>query len=235
MVQASVWRYLTPSRRKAQSVGLIGGGLALTLVLGCTIPENSDAQSPDTPVAEQPTTPPEFVPESVSDRVLATAAQDFNVPQTELTILRFNQETWSDSCLGLGKLNESCLQTLVDGWQLEVIHENQSWFYRTDATGEAIRQSDLEHNLPPSVSALVLQMASSDAGVSVSQLQVTEAEPKVWNGCFGIAEPDAVCTEIAILGWRAVVEGATQRWVYHTDMTGSDIRLNDRESEDIEE
>jgi len=171
--------------------------------------------------------PPEMVPELVSQSVLAAASEDLNVPIAELSILRVNSEVWSDGCLGLGQANELCLQALVPGWQLEVVHNDQSYFYRTDERGEVIRRSTLENNLPPSIGEKVINLAASELGMPAEQLQVIRSEPRVWDGCLGVVAHGTPCTEIAIFGWRAVVEGNGETLVYHTDMTGDDIRLND--------
>jgi hypothetical protein len=206
-------------------VWLMGVAIALGLLAGCVVPAEPEPGSPDTPDMEDPM-PPEMVPEQVSDRVLEYAADDLNVPESELSLLRFNQEVWSDGCLGLGQPNEICLQALVPGWQLEVVYNEESFFYRTDNYGDIIRRSTLDNNLPPSIAAKVIDRAASEAKIPASQLVITAASPQVWDGCLGIAEPGTVCTQIAIFGWRAVAEGNGQTWVYHTDMTGDDIRLN---------
>jgi hypothetical protein len=212
--------------RWLQTVGLLMTMLTISLLTGCVVPTEPDPDSPDSSHVEE-TMPPEMVPERVSDRVLEQASDDLDVPKDELSILRVNQETWSDGCLGLGQPNELCLQALVPGWQLEVVYNDQSDFYRSDDYGDVIRRSMLENNLPPSIADQVIDMASSESGIPANQFMVTSAEPRVWDGCLGIAEPGTVCTQIAIFGWRAVVEGNGETLVYHTDMTGSDIRLND--------
>lgn len=207
---------------------LVGTTLTMSLLTGCVVPPEPEPESPDNPGMTTPM-PPEMVPEQVSDRVLEQASDDLKRPESELMIRRFNQELWSDGCLGLGQPNELCLQALVPGWQLEVVADDESYFYRTDNFGDVIRRSTLDNNLPPSMAEQVIDMASSESGIPANQLTVTSAEPRLWNGCLGIAEPGTVCTQIAIFGWRAVVEGNGETLVYHTDMTGNDIRLNDLE------
>ena len=226
---------LSPWVKQARSVSLVGVALLVSLQTACVVPAASEPDPTDTPDTEQPMppqTPPEMVPDFVSDRVLAQAAAELQVPLAELSILRFTPEVWSDGCLGLGQANESCLQALVEGWQLEVVHQDQSYFYHTDATGAAIRRSTLTNNLPPSISDRVLAVAAAESGLSVEQLTLLDAKPQVWDGCLGIAEPDTVCTQQAIFGWRAFVAGPqaiVDDMIYHTDMTGNDIRLNDLE------
>ncbi|MEM1311664.1 MAG: hypothetical protein AAGF98_19550, partial [Cyanobacteria bacterium P01_H01_bin.153] len=104
-----------------------------------------------------------------------------------------------------------------------------SLFYRTDETGELIRLSTLDNNLPPAIAEKIIEMGASESGIPANQLAVVSAEPRVWDGCLGIAESDTFCTQIAIFGWRALVEDNSETWIYHTDMTGADIRLNDLE------
>lgn len=218
-----------PPKPRYRSLWLMSAALSVGLLASCVAPPEPEPDASTDPGVEQPM-PPEMVPEQVVDNVLDRAATDLKVPTEELSILRVNDEVWSDGCLGLGQPNELCLQTLVEGWQLEVVYDDQSYFYRTDNYGDVIRQSTLDNNLPPSISEKVIDLASSESGTPASQLAVVEAEPRLWNGCLGIAEPETVCTQIAIYGWRAVVEGSGETLIYHTDMTGDDIRLNDLES-----
>lgn len=95
------------------------------------------------------------LPEAIADRVKAELASDLNIPTSQLRIDRYSRETWSDGCLGLGGPAESCLAALTEGWQIEVVNveTEQSYFYRTDLSGDQIRLSDEDQSLPPSVSA----------------------------------------------------------------------------------
>lgn len=201
-----------------------GATLALGLVTGCVLsgePRNPNARTP-------PGVP--LPPSAVTDSVLTMAAQDLGLPQSVLSFLRVNEETWTDSCLGIGSPYESCLQVLVDGWQVEIVYNNQSWFYRTDATGENVRQSYLENNLPPSLSNSVLTSAATDSGIPKERLEVIRAEPRDWNGCLGIEKPGEACPQVMIFGWRVTVIGENRLLVYHTDMIGYQIRFNAQDS-----
>lgn len=218
---------LSHGGKGARLAGWAGTVLAIALLVGCVPPADpeSEAEAPSSPDQVEMMSP-EMLPEQVSDRVLEQASADLNVPEQELTIRRVNQETWSDGCLGLGGPAESCILTLVPGWQVEVVYEEESYFYRTDSTGDRIRRSTQDNNLPPSIQEKVLSRAAEASGIPTSHLAVTESSPQLWDGCLGVAEPDTPCTQIAIYGWRAVVEGNGETLVYHTDMTGDDIRLN---------
>ena len=199
-----------------------GAALFLGLLTGC--PE--DHGDPNLrPPAGVP-----LPPNAVTDRVLTTAAQDLGVPQDSLGFLRVNEETWTDGCLGIGSTDEICLQALVEGWQIEVVHNNQSWFYRTNATGDDVRQSYLENNLPPSLGDSVLTAAATDSGIPEEQLEIIRAEPRDWNGCLGLEKPGEACTQVVIFGWRVMVISENRLMVFHTDMIGYQIRLNAQDS-----
>lgn len=206
---------------RQQPLHSLAGAIAIfTLLVGCVDPVNHRVFHPTTPLGIP------LPPDSVRDRTLATAAEDLDIPQSELGTLRITEETWSDGCLGIGRADEVCLQSLVDGWQIEVVHEGQNWFYRTDATGETIRQSSLNNNLPPSLSDLVLSAAVEDAEVRKEQLEIVRAEPRTWNGCLGMGEPTTTCSQVLIYGWKVSVIDENRLWIYHTDMLGYQVKLN---------
>ncbi|MEL6603945.1 MAG: hypothetical protein AAFP20_12040 [Cyanobacteria bacterium J06614_10] len=194
--------------------------LALSTLTGCVAPGDSRIFNPTTP----PGIP--LPPSSVRDRVLETAEQDLGIPSSELGTLRVNEETWPDGCLGIGQADEGCLQALVDGWQVEIVHGNESWFYRTDSTGESVRQSYLENNLPPSLSELILAQAVRDTGIRKERLEIIRAEPRVWDGCLGIRDAEANCGQVRYYGWRVTLQSENRLLVYHTEMLGYQIRLN---------
>mgnify|MGYP001792129811 CR=1 FL=1 len=203
---------------------LLSVALGFGLVTGCVLP--SDSGDPNF----RTNTGVPLPPSSVSNSVLTTAAQDLGIPQADLSLLRANEETWTDGCLGIGSPDEACLQALVEGWQLEVVHDNQSWFYRTDATGETVRQSYLDNNLPPSLSDLALTTAAADSGILKERLEIIRAEPRDWNGCLGLEKPGEACAQVRFFGWQVTVMGENRLLVYHTDMIGYQIRLNVQES-----
>ncbi|MEM9162177.1 MAG: hypothetical protein AAGC54_03810 [Cyanobacteria bacterium P01_F01_bin.4] len=172
----------------------------------------------------------EQLPQDIEQRIQTAIAQALNVPPAQLMVERTNRETWTDGCLGLGGPAESCLAALTEGWQIGVstTADNQHFVYRTDLTGESIRPSTLDNNLPPSVRDRILQLTAEKFEVPIDTLSVTAADAEVWGGCMGLApSPDIPCTAIAIPGWRATVSDGSQTWVYHTDGVANDIRLKE--------
>jgi hypothetical protein len=210
--------------------------LAALLSLGCASrpvaiapPASAQAPSADSTVTSPPAMPDdgETLPDEVMNRVLQTASQELDRPLEELGILRYSRETWPDGCLGLGGPAELCLFALVEGWQVEVVHGEDSWFYRTDLSGDQRRLSTAEHNLPPSIQAQLLEEVASTHRVDASMLAIASAEPRIWDGCLNLPPTeDTACIEIGLFGWQAVVTDGTASWVYHSDGSGSMLRLN---------
>lgn len=88
------------------------------------------------------------------------------------------------------------------------------------------------NNLPEFVKNAVLEAVSQRLELPVSQLKIVEALPQTWNdGCLNLAAADEVCTQALVPGWRITVDAADQTLVYHTNSTGSAVRLNAEASE----
>lgn len=172
---------------------------------------------------------PSGLPTSVANRVRRTIARQMRVPARDLSIVQASPQTWTDSCLGLGRPEESCMVTTIRGWRVIVTNGQQTWTYRTDATGRSLRaesQTDVT-SLPQTISDRVLQIASTKTRIPVSQLKITEVQERTWDGCLGIYSSQSACTEIAISGWQVIVSSEKQSWVYHTNNNGSDVWLNE--------
>ncbi|MDX2216837.1 MAG: hypothetical protein SFY66_26460 [Oculatellaceae cyanobacterium bins.114] len=174
------------------------------------------------------------LPQMVVNQVLLDASQRLNVARDQLQIEDYRRQTWSDSCLGLGDINESCALVTVPGWQITIASGQQRLVYRTDLVGRIFRLSrdsqTLPTTLPTTLRDRLLEHVSNQTGVAASELEVVSAEPQFWDGCLGIYVPNQACTMIGISGWRAIVSSPTQSWVWHMDGTGSNIRLNETAS-----
>ncbi len=189
-----------------------------------TVRTNADA----TEIRTEPQVVDQGLPTSIRDRVFEQIQSEYEV-MMGLVVTNATQETWSDSCLGLGQPYESCLQALVPGWRVEVTDGQRTWVYRTDETGDTIRLEDQTDSaqLPESVETSVLEAAAAESNQSVSQLTVTDFASRTWDGCLGITGPATICPAIALMGWQVIVTDDNQTWVYHTNFDGTDVRLNE--------
>lgn len=66
-------------------------------------------------------------------------AAKLSVDEKSIVIMKVEEQTWTDGCLGLGGPAESCLQALVPGFKVELLAKEKTYFYRTDKTGASLR------------------------------------------------------------------------------------------------
>jgi uncharacterized protein YcnI len=176
------------------------------------------------------------IPVSVVNAVRREISSSYRIPPGQLKLVSSTSERWLDSCLGLGKPNESCARVLIEnGWRVVMSDSRQTWTYRTDGIGRIVRLENQGNsnssNLPDSVADAVLRAASEQLGVPRSQLKIVKAQQQTWpDRCLGLPSPVELCASALTPGWQVVVESKQQRLVYHSDRTGSQVRLNKRES-----
>lgn len=173
------------------------------------------------------------IPDNVSNAVLQFASGQLGVTTSRLRIVKSQQQTWQDSCLGLARAVERCMGVQTSGWRVTVENrQQQQYVYRTNSTGSQVRaedsasQSPSDSNLPLSVSRAVLEEASKQSRMSVSGLRIVKAEQREWsNGCLGLPEPGRACTQAIVSGWLVTVEGGRETYIYRTNASGSLVKL----------
>jgi hypothetical protein len=198
----------------------VSGGVATANALTPLLPQGSP-QGELTQATPRPS-------RQIVRRVRMDLSDRFNVPRQSLRMIAFSRQTWSSSCLGLEQPNERCAGVMVEGWRIEMTDGQQNWVYRTDLTAEVLRPERpvVEVQLPAEVSEKVLSTIAKQVRLPVSSLRISESREATWDGCMGIYEPDRACTMIAISGWRVIVAGDKQNWVYHINEDGSQVAQN---------
>lgn len=84
-----------------------------------------------------------------------------------------------------------------------------------------------ENRLPPQVANAVRQDLSRKTSIAPGQLRITQSSRQTWpDGCLGLAEPDQLCTQALVEGWRVVVTYQDKTWVYRTNSSGSVVKLD---------
>jgi hypothetical protein len=79
---------------------------------------------------------------------------------------------------------------------------------------------------PNSVIAAARQDLSRKTNISVNRLQIQAAQPQTWpDGCLGLAKPGELCTQALVQGWRIILTDKQKTWVYRTDSSGANLRL----------
>ncbi|MBD2092758.1 hypothetical protein H6F67_23175 [Microcoleus sp. FACHB-1515] len=211
---------------------LLAGELAGSTALLATPMQLAQGQT-ELPIA--PTPRSDRALQSVRQAVRRDLAQHLNIPRGQVQIVSIDRQTWPDGCLGLAEPGQGCTLAVVEGWRVTARANNRTWIYRTNRTGTAVRRegnvpSTPNAQLPAAVRTAVLRFASEQFNVPTNRLRVIQADRRTWDGCLGISEPDIMCTMIALPGWRVVIADGNQRWVYHTNQDGTQVRLNPAES-----
>jgi hypothetical protein len=184
-------------------------------------------------------TKPNRLPRPVAKAVLRDLARKQGIFTSQLQIIDYSQQTWRNGCLELPQSDEICTQALVPGWRIVVSNGKQNWVYHTNNNGRSLRlasantpSNNLPDELPASVKNAVLQAASRRLQQPISQLTIIQAQSQTWrNSCLELANADEFCTQALVSGWRVVVGAVDQTLVYHTNQTGSAVRLNQKANE----
>ncbi|MBE9032853.1 hypothetical protein IQ266_24255 [filamentous cyanobacterium LEGE 11480] len=176
------------------------------------------------PVPPRPLVP---VPESVSQAVKQAVNQEFGAALASLQINQSTKQRWSNGCLNLARPDELCTQAIVPGYRIGMTDGVQTWFYRTDTTGQILRLEVFDRAwLPVPVAKQLVARVATDNPVPVANLRVTGVKKRVFDGCLGIYRPRQACTKIALQGWQAIVKGQRRTWVYHLNQDASRIEQN---------
>jgi len=90
-------------------------------------------------------------------------------------------------------------------------------------TANAGSQSD---RLPPKVAKAVLADLAKLQKIPPAKLKVVKYSQESWSdGCLGLPQPEEICSQAIVEGWRVVVSDGSQQWIYRTDNRGRNIRL----------
>ncbi len=178
------------------------------------------------------------LPRRVEAAVLRDASKRSQISVKELKIVESTPQTWNNGCLGVSQSSEICTQALVPGWKVVVSDGKQRWVYHTNSNGRLLRIASTqtggnsETKLPESLKNAVILAASQRLSLPISQLNIVQAKQRTWkNGCLNLPRPDEGCTQALVSGWKVVIGAVDQTLVYHTNASGSALRLNEKASE----
>lgn len=83
--------------------------------------------------------PQKPIPAQVINAVRQDLAKITKIAAGKFKVKESSPQTWQDGCLGLAAPNEFCTMALIDGWQVVMTYGKQTWTYRTDSSGRAVR------------------------------------------------------------------------------------------------
>lgn len=95
-----------------------------------------------------------------------------------------------------------------------------------NSPGPASRPAMTTSAVPETLLQEVVQDLATTANIPAAQIKLRSAQPQTWpDGCLGLAKADEFCTQVLVAGWRLVLEQGSKTWVYRTDLTGGNRRL----------
>ena len=91
---------------------------------------------------------------------------------------------------------------------------------------QLIQNNNNSQNLPQPVIKAILKDLSRRQGVPENKFNILSYGQRTWrNGCLEVAKPNEFCTQAFVNGWEVIVFDGNQKWVYHTNLNGSSLRL----------
>lgn len=80
--------------------------------------------------------------------------------------------------------------------------------------------------VPADLATQASEWLAGQAGVSVTDLRLVEAERTEWtDSCFGLGGPAESCLQAITPGWRIVFEAGGEQYEVRTDESGSSFRM----------
>lgn len=123
----------------------------MTLLSGCSVIAPRLVEAWFTVVPTSVTSAPEAIPTPVEsfelspevEQVVMTVQQmlmqQLQVDSDAITLMSVEAVEWTDGCLGLGTLNESCLMAIVPGYRVVFEVDGEQYIYRTNRDASSIR------------------------------------------------------------------------------------------------
>ncbi|MBE9157098.1 hypothetical protein IQ265_09710 [Nodosilinea sp. LEGE 06152] len=152
--------------------------------------------------------------------------------------------TWNECSGGSGPsrpLRGICHRIDVFGWRVVVAGEGRSESLRLvyyipqgAEVGSWVPQPDGLQSLSEAVQQRILTQVAEDAGIPVSSLHLLWAEARFFDRCLNTREETPNSGIDIRPGWAVqilvnqAISGTSMQqplWIYHTNMTGTDLRL----------
>ncbi|BBD61772.1 hypothetical protein NIES2109_46070 [Nostoc sp. HK-01] len=175
------------------------------------------------------------LPRAIANNILRDASRRSGENISNLRITQATRKTFGNACEF--NFGEVCTQQYdpIQGWEVIVRVEGQSWTYHSNESGSQIvldpqisdSGSENSGQLPRAIADRILRDAARRSGEDVNDLRISESTRKTFgNTCeFNFGE---VCTREynPIRGWEVIVRVRRQTWTYHVDESASRIVLD---------
>lgn len=169
------------------------------------------------------------LPANVRDEIKRIAGNHFQLSPSVVLITNIDLQTFSDSCLGLGDLAETCVRQDLKGYRVTVTGQknqqqiyrisNNTKFRRTEAIAGLPTRTD---ELPTAIARKVFSTAQKDLQRPIASLKITQVAPTF--NCFRSPTdpPNTPCLPTKSMnGWKVTVTNNQKSLTYTLSLNGS--------------
>ncbi|MGH1394965.1 MAG: hypothetical protein ACRAVC_13190 [Trichormus sp.] len=170
------------------------------------------------------------LPSQVREEIKRIASQHLQLSPAVILMTKIQPQTFTDSCLGLGSLTESCAQKTIPGYRVTVVGKNPSerQIYRishhaihrrTEPIAGLPRRTD---ELPTAIARQVFNAAQADLQQTIENLSITEVEPIFACFRYPTDAPNTPCQPIQqIKAWKVTVTNYQKSRTYTINVNGT--------------
>jgi hypothetical protein len=168
------------------------------------------------------------LPTQVSEEIKRVASQHLQISPSVVLITKVESQTFSDGCLGLGNLAESCIQQMIPGYRVTVAGKgSDQQIYRISEDAMNLRTEAIAglptrtDELPTEIARIIFNAAQTDLGQPIANLSISQVEPTF--ECFRspTAAPDEPCFPLKSLsGWTVTVTNFQESQIYTVNLSG---------------
>ncbi|BAY91206.1 MULTISPECIES: hypothetical protein [unclassified Tolypothrix] len=172
------------------------------------------------------------LPIPVGNEIKSIASKHLQILPSVVLITKIEPQTFTDSCLGLGNLAESCAQQTIRGYRVTVAGKPQARqiyrissykvYLRTEAIAGLPTRTD---DLPTAIARTVFNAAQSDLKQPIANLSISQVAPRFY--CFrsSTAAPNEPCIPTQRLdGWNVTVTNFQKSLNYTVNLSGKILR-----------
>lgn len=178
------------------------------------------------PTAETPDT--ESGADAATVAAIAHLAQELGIAEADIELISVEAAEFNDSCLGLGRPDESCLQAITPGWRVILSANGQEYEVRTDETGAQVRTATGTEGAadPDAATAAAIAQLAQELGIAEGDIEVVSFEAAEFNdSCLGLGGPEESCLQAITPGWLVILSAEGQEYEVRTDAMGQQARV----------
>jgi len=212
--------------------------LLIALLAACTpaADEGAGGEAAETPamddaddgVDDTDDTDDDDASSAITAAATAHLAGELGISEGQIEVVSAEQTEFTDSCLGLGQANESCLQAMTPGWLVTLRADGVEYVLHTDETGEQVRVAPEMQGAadPAAAEAAAVAHLAGELGVPESDVQMVALEAAEFSdGCLGLGGPEESCLQAITPGFLITLSAGGQEYEVHTDAIGAQVRV----------